>query len=145
IRATRWLAMTGKFSPFVIPGWSAGPDLSPSGKIYAPVGWVEPCAKPITAVQNMMGIASLHPSYALRAGRFRHCEERRDEAIHTCFAERWIASLALAMTGIESQRPSPPHQPIGEIADGLAIDRRPIPFAHRLEVRSAFAVGRAGP
>src|SRR6266576_2285986 len=69
----------------------------PTGKISGGVGWVEPCAKPITVVQNMMGIASLHPSYALRAGRFRHCEERRDEAIHTCFAERWIASLALAM------------------------------------------------
>src|SRR6476646_2569161 len=23
----------------------------------------------------------------------RHCEEHSDEAIHTCFAERWIASL----------------------------------------------------
>src|SRR6266566_9222285 len=29
----------------------------------------------------------------------RHCEERSDEAIHTFFAARWIASLALAMTG----------------------------------------------
>jgi hypothetical protein len=28
----------------------------------------------------------------------RHCEEQRDEAIHTCFAGLWIASLALAMT-----------------------------------------------
>jgi hypothetical protein len=28
----------------------------------------------------------------------RHCEEQRDEAIHSCFAARWIASLALAMT-----------------------------------------------
>jgi hypothetical protein len=24
---------------------------------------------------------------------FRHCEERSDEAIHTFFADRWIASL----------------------------------------------------
>jgi hypothetical protein len=24
---------------------------------------------------------------------YRHCEERSDEAIHTCFAGRWIASL----------------------------------------------------
>jgi hypothetical protein len=29
------------------------------------VGWVEPFAKPIAVVRNMMGIASLHPSYAL--------------------------------------------------------------------------------
>src|SRR5258707_10590997 len=35
---------------------------------------------------------------------------------------------------------SPPHQPIGEIADGLAIDRGPVPLAHRLEVRTALAV-----
>ena len=28
----------------------------------------------------------------------RHCEEQRDEAIHTFCAARWIASLALAMT-----------------------------------------------
>ena len=28
-----------------------------------PVGWVEPFAKPIAVVHNMMGIASLHPSY----------------------------------------------------------------------------------
>jgi hypothetical protein len=28
-------------------------------------GWVEPFAKPITIIQNMMGIASLNPSYAL--------------------------------------------------------------------------------
>jgi hypothetical protein len=28
----------------------------------------------------------------------RHCEERSDEAIHTYFAARWIASLTLAMT-----------------------------------------------
>jgi hypothetical protein len=27
------------------------------------------------------------------AGFFRHCEERSDEAIHTCLAVRWIASL----------------------------------------------------
>jgi hypothetical protein len=29
------------------------------------VGWVELFAKPITVVANMMGIASLNPSYAL--------------------------------------------------------------------------------
>ncbi len=42
----------------------------PVGQIKLPVrqqiaGWVEPFAKPIAVVQNMMGIASLHPSYAL--------------------------------------------------------------------------------
>src|SRR5258705_7684886 len=40
---------------------------------------------------------------------------------------------------------SPSHQPVGEIADGLAIDRRAIPFAHRLEIRRALAIRRAGP
>src|SRR5260370_35202911 len=39
---------------------------------------------------------------------------------------------------------SPPHQPVGEIADGLAIDRGPVPFAHGLEIRTALAVRRAG-
>ncbi len=38
--------------------------ICPSGKINRHVGWVEPFAKPIT-VQKVMGIASLHPSYAL--------------------------------------------------------------------------------
>ena len=37
----------------------------PVRQICAHVGWVEPCAKPITIVQNMMAIASLHPSCAL--------------------------------------------------------------------------------
>ena len=36
-------------------------------------------------------------------GNDRHCEERSDEAIHACFAERWIASLAFAMTGKSSR------------------------------------------
>ena len=31
------------------------------------VGWVESFAKPIAFVDENMGIASLHPSYALRA------------------------------------------------------------------------------
>jgi hypothetical protein len=30
------------------------------------VGWVEPFAKPIAVVGNMVGTASLHPSYALK-------------------------------------------------------------------------------
>src|SRR6266702_5205124 len=38
--------------------------ICPSGKISGHTGWVEPVAKPIT-VQKVMGIASLHPSYAL--------------------------------------------------------------------------------
>ena len=37
----------------------------PVGQISGRVGWVEPLAKPITVAQNMMGIASLHPSYVL--------------------------------------------------------------------------------
>ena len=36
---------------------------------------------------------------------------------------------------------SPPHQLIGEIADGLAVDHGVIPLAHRLEIGGAFAVG----
>jgi hypothetical protein len=32
--------------------------------IKQPVGWVELFAKPITVVQDMMGIAALNPSYA---------------------------------------------------------------------------------
>src|SRR5207253_4077030 len=39
--------------------------------------------------------------------------------------------------------PSPPHQLIGKIADGLAIDRGPVPLAHRFEIGGALAVGRA--
>jgi hypothetical protein len=44
----------------------------PVGQLKQPVrqqivGWVEPFAKPIAVVQNMMGIASFHPSYALES------------------------------------------------------------------------------
>src|SRR5207237_3174380 len=38
---------------------------------------------------------------------------------------------------------SPPNQLIGEIADGLAIDRGVIPFAHRFEIGAALLVRRA--
>lgn len=37
----------------------------------------------------------------------------------------------------------PPDQLIREIRDGLAVDGRPVPLAHRLEIRGALAVGRA--
>jgi hypothetical protein len=33
------------------------------------------------------------PWRANQSGRIRHCEEHSDEAIHTYFAARWIASL----------------------------------------------------
>ena len=36
-----------------------------------------------------------------------------------------------------------PHQLIGEIADGLAIDHSPVPLAHRVEIRRALVIGRA--
>ena len=39
--------------------------ICPSGKINGRAGWVEPFAKSIAVVRNMMGIASLNPSYAL--------------------------------------------------------------------------------
>jgi hypothetical protein len=68
--------------------------------VAASVGWVEPLAKPITVVANMMGIASafalratadtsLNPSYrllrpSLRANGSRECapDDRLREAIH---------------------------------------------------------------
>ena len=45
--------------------------------------------------------------------------------------------------GSDGLTPSPPHQLIGEIRDGLAVDRGVIPLAHRLEIGAALAVGRA--
>src|SRR3954454_13432163 len=56
----------------------------------------------------------------------------------------WIASSQglLAMTWNDRER-SPPRQPVGKIPDGLAIDGRPVPLAHRLEIRTALAVRRA--
>src|SRR6185295_6544963 len=36
----------------------------------------------------------------------------------------------------------PSHQLVGEIGDGLAVDRRVVPFAHGLEICRAFAVRR---
>jgi hypothetical protein len=50
-------------------GWTKGaincPGDLPVGQQIA--GWVERFAKPIAVVRTMMGIASLHPSYALLA------------------------------------------------------------------------------
>src|ERR1700750_1342213 len=39
---------------------------------------------------------------------------------------------------------SPRDQPVGKIADGLAVDRGPVPLAHRFEIRGALIVRRAG-
>src|SRR3954463_3887534 len=43
----------------------------------------------------------------------------------------------------EATRLLPPNQLVREIADRLAVDRCPVPLAHRFEIRRAFAVGRA--
>jgi len=37
--------------------------------LFERAGWVEPFAKPIILAQNMMGIASLNPSYGLAAAK----------------------------------------------------------------------------
>jgi hypothetical protein len=59
------------------------------------------------------GIHNHHREYGFRArakaarpgmtvvGMLVIARSDSDEAIHTCFAESWIASLALAMTGLE--------------------------------------------
>jgi hypothetical protein len=39
-----------------------------------------------------LDFAALHPGYASSCVH-RHCEEQSDEAIHTFFMARWIASL----------------------------------------------------
>src|ERR1700682_5610621 len=66
-----------------------------------------------------------------------NCTSGNPEMISSRFQVR--ASARPGMTVSQS----PPHQLIGEIADGLAIDGGVIPFAHRLEIRGAFAVRRA--
>src|SRR6266702_719696 len=44
---------------------------------------------------------------------------------------------------LNSEHPSLPHQPVRKIPDRLAIDHRPIPLPHRLEIGGAFAIGLA--
>jgi hypothetical protein len=46
----------------------------------------------LTVVEALVGFLDNvhHPS---ADWIFRHCEERNDEAIHSFFADRWIASL----------------------------------------------------
>ena len=60
----------GEAEYFYKGGWTGGaincPGDLPVGQRI--VGWVERFAKPIAIVQTMMGIASLHPSYALHCG-----------------------------------------------------------------------------
>src|ERR1043165_5202743 len=50
-----------------------------------------------------------------------------------------------SLRGRDKKDRSPSHQPIGKIADGLAIHASAIPFIHRLEIRRAFAVRLAHP
>jgi hypothetical protein len=73
---------TGRAKYFCRQGWTetkpADGVICPSGRsadAWECVGWVERFAKPIT-VRNMMGIASLNPSYLTR-----HCKERSDATI----------------------------------------------------------------
>src|SRR2546429_9577947 len=62
--------------------------------------------------------------------------ESRDSPMRNCASEVWSFGPS-RNDGACVEAGLPPHQPVGEIADGLAIDRGPIPFAHRLEVRGA--------
>jgi hypothetical protein len=66
-------------SPGVVPQWvirdrvgaSKSGHARPAGDLPAGqqiVGWVERFAKPVAIVRITMGIASLHPSYALHCG-----------------------------------------------------------------------------
>src|SRR5207247_8401712 len=99
------------------------------------------CAKrasPICVIQNRMGIAEFiigphsrdplaPPSFALID--FVIARSDSDEAIHTCLAERWIASLALAMTGKVSPFVIPGCATCTSGNDGLKT--RHIPSGHR--------------
>src|SRR6267378_1290251 len=64
----------------------------------------------------------------LRRGVYHRARRRRDP---------------LAPRNDGSREDLPPDQLIGEIRDRLAIDRRPVPLAHRFEIRAALAIGRA--
>jgi hypothetical protein len=57
------------------------------------VGWVEPFAKPIAVVQYMMGIASLHPSYALDLRRRATCNAQPHK-VRFAKIERICSSVA---------------------------------------------------
>ncbi|WP_154072011.1 hypothetical protein [Bradyrhizobium erythrophlei] len=39
------------------------------------------------------GFSGFGGQWCMTSDIFRHCEERSDEAIHTFFADQWIASL----------------------------------------------------
>src|SRR5437762_13295496 len=64
--------------------------------IHLRCGHAEPWIASLALAKTMMEHSDLR----------RHCEERSDEAIHTFFFARWMASLALATTAqITSPRP----------------------------------------
>jgi hypothetical protein len=85
----------------------------------------------------------------------RHCEEQRDEAIHSFFpVARWIASLALAMTpvgasGARLQRATFRYfaEPVSECAlrtppkQAMAFRAAGLPHA----ISMAWALAKAGP
>src|SRR3954453_23961181 len=48
-----------------------------------------------------------------------------------------------ALPILRNHAASTPNQLVREIADRLAVDRRPVPLAHGFEIRRALAVGRA--
>src|SRR4051812_30378247 len=64
----------------------------------------------------------------------RGAERRSNPSFRGCMD--CFASLAMTTC-------LPPHQLIGKIPDGLAVDRCPVPLAHGLEIRTALAVWRA--
>ena len=71
----------------------------------ARVGWVEPFAKPISAVCSMMGIASLHPSYAPSYPAHAGYPVRRGFSIPSQPSlEYWIARSSRATTAVRVAR-----------------------------------------
>src|SRR5438067_4366799 len=82
----------------------------------------------VMTVKRGVGVSLLmllSPHSSLRgADGSRECapdDRLRDEAIHTCIAARWIASLALAMTGKISRSVIPGASPTRIRNDGARV------------------------
>src|SRR5258708_2161853 len=56
---------------------------------------------------------------------------------------RQVAHPGMTVVMSRGPKPLPPHQLIREIRNRLAIDRGPVPLAHRLEICTPLVVGRA--
>src|SRR5580704_10291434 len=94
VTASRPIATVGRPSPTT-------PLMKPASRNAAAMKMRRGSDMPATLTDRGQGhnLEVTEQAFGLDEGCCRHCEERSDEAIHTSFAVRWIASRSLSSRG----------------------------------------------